>query len=175
MTLWKQGASACSRSCPASDHCWIRRHRHRHRRRAADRDSARYRVCSPSQFMSIYGSRARDRPARAAGTPSRPNRSPRAAPARRHRQFLFREFGSGEQTMVRPPLRRADRLARARGTLRFDTTPIHTASHLSLARLAVLHYIAIAVDRSLFEPPWGCAQGNPLAATGRLHRTMGPG
>ena len=80
-----------------------------------------------------------------------------------------------EQTMVRPPLRRADRLARARGTLRFDTTPIHTASHLSLARLAVLHYIAIAVDRSLFEPPWGRAQGNPLAATGRLHRTMGPG
>ena len=67
------------------------------------------------------------------------------------------------------------RLARARGTLRFDTTPIHTASHLSLARLAVLHYIAIAVDRSLFEPPWGRAQGNPLAATGRLHRTMGPG
>ena len=151
---------------------WIRRHRHR--RRAADRDSARYRVCSPSQFMSIYGSRARDRPAGAAGTPSRPNRSPRAAPARRHRQFLFREFGSGEQTMVRPPLRRADRLARARGTLRFDTTPIHTASHLSLARLAVLHYIAIAVDRSLFEPPWGRTQGS-LAATGRLHRTMGPG
>jgi hypothetical protein len=40
----------------------------------------------PSQFMSSYGSRARDRPARAAGAPSRPNRSPRAAPARQHRQ-----------------------------------------------------------------------------------------
>jgi hypothetical protein len=30
-----------------------------------------------AQFMSIYGSRARDRPARAAGAPSGPNRSPR--------------------------------------------------------------------------------------------------
>ena len=70
------GGVRCSRSCPASDHFWIRRHRHR--RRAADRDGARYRVCSPShpragrmaglvaaQFMSIYGSRAR---------PTRPRR-----------------------------------------------------------------------------------------------------
>jgi AAHS family 4-hydroxybenzoate transporter-like MFS transporter len=33
-----------------------------------------------AQFMSIYGSRARDRPARAAGAPSRPNRlAPRCA------------------------------------------------------------------------------------------------
>jgi hypothetical protein len=30
-----------------------------------------------AQFTSIYGSRARDRPARAAGAPSGPNRSPR--------------------------------------------------------------------------------------------------
>jgi MFS family permease len=30
-----------------------------------------------AQFMSIYGSRARDRPARAAGAPCGPNRSPR--------------------------------------------------------------------------------------------------
>ncbi len=59
-----------------------------------------------AQFMSIYGSRARDRPARAAGAPSRPNRSPRAAPANRRRQSRI-----AGRTMVRPPLRRADRPA----------------------------------------------------------------
>src|ERR1019366_5889388 len=121
----------------------------RHRRRAADRDSARYRVCSPSQFMSIYGSRARDRPARDTGTPSRPNRSPRAAPARRHRQFLFREFGSGEQTMVRPPLRRAD--SPELGERYASTPPRSTPQATCHLRdwLSFIIYLLQLTDRSL--------------------------
>jgi len=87
-------------SCPASDHFWIRRHiggvlpigtalvtefvRTTVIVMAvvgvALRDGLAGLV--PAQFMSIYGSRARDQPARAAGAPSRPNRSPRAPASR---------------------------------------------------------------------------------------------
>jgi hypothetical protein len=91
-------------SCPASDHFWIRRHiggvlpigtalvtEFAPRRirttvivmavvGVALRDGLAGLVAA--QFMSIYGSRARDQPARAAGAPSRPNRSPRAPASR---------------------------------------------------------------------------------------------
>jgi hypothetical protein len=41
--------------------------------------------------------------------------------------------------------------------------------------LSFITYRALRLTDRSFEPPWGCAQGNPLAAKGRLHRTMGPG
>jgi hypothetical protein len=126
----------------------------------------------------IILSRARDRPARAAGAPSSPNRLAPWTTANPTSPFFFLA-NCRARDAARPAATPTDHPNY--GLRCFDITPIHATIHLPVSSCELQNWQFLLYIKQLqltdcsFEPPWASCSGNPLAAIGRLHRTMGPG